>query len=46
MGCNCKKAGPKVTFEHTSPTGVKTSYSNEVEAKAAVARKGGTYRKK
>lgn len=46
MGCNCNKNAPKATYVHTSPTGEVKTYSSEVEAKAAVARKGGTFRKK
>jgi len=43
MGCNCgKKAnGTKQSFVYTSPTGKQTTYSTEIEAKAAMIRGGG-----
>lgn len=40
--CGSSKA-KAVTYVHTAPGGAKTAYRTEVEAKAAVARKGGTY---
>jgi hypothetical protein len=41
--CASNKSG-KTTYTHTLPDGTKKSYSSEVEAKAAVARKGGSYK--
>lgn len=46
MGCNCKKSAPRATYVHTDPQGNQKVYNSEVEAKAAVARKGGTFRQK
>lgn len=45
MGCNCgpKKAAPK-SYVHTAKDGTVTAFKSETEAKAAVARKGGTYK--
>jgi hypothetical protein len=34
----------KITYLHTAADGTKTSYKSEVEAKAAVARRGGSYK--
>jgi hypothetical protein len=36
----------KTTYVHTAANGTVTDFATEVEAKAAVARKGGTYVKK
>lgn len=46
MGCNCggTKAA-KVTYTHTAKDGTKVAYSTEAQAKAAVARRGGSYKK-
>lgn len=42
MGCNCgKKAGVNYSYVYQSPKGVRTTYSTEIEAKAAVIRNGG-----
>lgn len=44
MACGgCAQRQGKKTYEHTDKTGKVTVYSNEVEARAAVARRGGTY---
>lgn len=44
MACGtCSQKQAKVTYAHTDTKGVKTVYKTEVEAKAAVARKGGKY---
>jgi hypothetical protein len=44
MGCNCgsKKAG-KQTFKVTHADGSTKVVSSEIEAKASVARRGGSY---
>lgn len=42
--CGANKA-PAATYVVTKPDGSKTSYSSEVEAAAAAARAGGTYRR-
>jgi len=46
MGCNCgtKRAG-KETFKVTHADGTSKVVNSEIEAKAAVARKGGTYKR-
>lgn len=45
MACGaCASNKTKVTYVHTDKTGTKKTYSSEVEAKAAVARRGGTYK--
>ena len=45
MACGaCSQKTKKVTYLHTAANGTKTPYSSEVEAKAAVARKGGSYK--
>ena len=42
MGCNCGgKKNTGQSFVYTSPTGVKTTYNSEVQAKAAQIRNGG-----
>jgi hypothetical protein len=47
MACNCGKKGiARAKYVHTDPTGKPTVYNTEPEAKAAVARKGGTYKQK
>ena len=45
MGCNCgaKKVAPK-SYVHTAKDGTVTAFKSETEAKAAVARKGGSYK--
>jgi hypothetical protein len=43
MACACKK-NKKVTYTYTAPDGKTTSYRNEMEAKYAVVRKGGSYK--
>jgi hypothetical protein len=46
MACGaCAEKNKKVQYQHTSATGAKTTFNTEVEAKAAVARKGGSYKK-
>lgn len=43
MGCgSCGNKRGRKTYLHTAPDGTKKTYSTEVEAKAAVARKGGS----
>jgi len=45
MGCNCgSKRAAKVTFKVTHADGTTKTVNSEIEAKAAVARKGGTYK--
>ena len=45
MPCNCTKKAGSVKFLYTSPTGKTTSYTNEIEARAAQIRQGGgTYK--
>jgi hypothetical protein len=45
MACGtCAKRQGRQTYLYTAPNGDKKVFSTEVEAKAAVARKGGTYR--
>jgi hypothetical protein len=46
MACACGKTstGAKITYIVTAPNGAKTSYSTELEAKAAAMRLGGTWR--
>ena len=47
--CSCgkSKTGTASTqWVHTSPTGVKTPYSTEGDARTAVAREGGTAKPK
>lgn len=46
MACgSCAQRNQKSTFAHTDKLGKITVYKSEVEAKAAVARRGGGYRK-
>jgi hypothetical protein len=45
MACNCKRNKNTATWTYTAPDGKTTSYRSETEAKYAVARKGGTYKK-
>jgi len=45
MACGkCASKGGKTTYTWTGTDGSKKSYSSEVEAKAQVARKGGSYK--
>lgn len=45
MACGaCSSKTSKTIYTHTLPDGTKKSYSSEVEAKAAVARRGGSYK--
>ena len=44
MPCNCASKNKTTTYLHTAPDGTKTVKSSEIEAKALVARKGGTYK--
>ncbi|QWY82846.1 hypothetical protein PP641_gp020 [Arthrobacter phage SilentRX] len=45
MACGaCAEKTKRVTYLHTAKDGTKTTYSSEVEAKAAVARRGGSYK--
>lgn len=44
MACgSCGSKTAKKTYKHTASNGTVTVYSSEVEARAAVARKGGSY---
>lgn len=46
MACgSCASASKNYTFAHTSKDGKVSVYQSEVEAKAAVARRGGSYKK-
>lgn len=46
MPCGvCTSKTANVTYLHTAADGTKKSFSSEVEAKAAVARRGGSYKK-
>lgn len=45
MGCACKKNKNNQTYTYIAPNGDTTSYRSETEAKMAVVRKGGTYKK-
>jgi hypothetical protein len=40
--CGSKKSNK--TYVHTDASGNKTTYSSEIEARAAVARRGGSYK--
>lgn len=40
----CTSKSAKVTYVHTAKDGTKKTYSSEIEAKAAVARRGGSYK--
>lgn len=45
MACGgCSKRQGKKTYKHTDKAGKVSVYSSEVEAKAAVARRGGSYK--
>ena len=45
MACgSCGSRKKATTFLHTAANGTKTTYNSELEAKAAVARRGGTYK--
>jgi hypothetical protein len=45
MACGaCASKTSKTTYLHTAADGSKKVYSSEVEAKAAVARRGGAYK--
>ena len=44
MACGaCGSKAHTVTYVHTAKDGTKVSYRTEAEARAAVARRGGTY---
>lgn len=44
MACGgCAKRAGKLSYVHKDARGNETVYGNEYEARAAVARKGGTY---
>ena len=46
MGCNCgSKREAKATYKVTHADGSTKTVNSEIEAKASVARKGGTYKK-
>lgn len=46
MGCGCNSSKKDVVFRYVSPTGSTTTYTSEVQAKAAVIKnKGGRYTK-
>lgn len=40
----CGSKTHKASYVHTAKDGTKKTYSSEVEAKAAVARRGGSYK--
>jgi hypothetical protein len=42
MPCNCGKKRGSVTYEYVAPDGRTTTYSTEVQAKAAKVRAGNT----
>lgn len=45
MGCNCGKKSSSKSFLWTAPDGKKkTTYTSEVQARAAQIKWGGTYR--
>lgn len=45
MGCSaCSKKAGRTTYEVTFKDGTKQVYSTVIEAKAAIARRGGTYK--
>lgn len=45
MACGkCAAKTAKITYLYTAKDGTKTPYKSEVEAKAAVARRGGSYK--
>ncbi len=47
MGCNCGSrgaAGPKIVYVATFGDGTSKSYQSEIEARVAVAKRGGTYK--
>lgn len=45
MACGaCAQKQMKVTYLHTDKNGNKTTYKSETEAKAAVIRRGGSYK--
>lgn len=47
MACGgCASRQRRAVFVHKDGSGKETSYASEVEARAAVARRGGTYSKK
>ena len=41
MSCNCGKAQAKINYVYVSPKGDKTTYTSEVQARAAQIRLGG-----
>lgn len=44
MACGgCAKRAGRTNYVHTAPSGKKTTYGTEAEAKAAKIRHGGTY---
>lgn len=46
MGCNCGAGRVKEpSYVHTSKSGTTTAYKSEAEAKRAVLRSGGSYKK-
>lgn len=47
IGCNCgAKNKARSTYVATFKDGTTRTYNSEIEAKAAVARQGGSYQKK
>lgn len=46
MACGAcgSKREPKMTYVHTDSKGAKKTFASEVEARAAVARRGGSYK--
>jgi hypothetical protein len=46
VGCNCGSSKKDYVYRYVSPTGSTTTYTTEVQAKAAVIKnKGGRYTK-
>lgn len=43
MGCGCNKSKGAVSFVHTADDGKRTETRTEIEARALVVRKGGSY---
>lgn len=45
MACACKKNKSTATYTATFADGSSATYKSEIEAKMAVSRKGGSYKK-
>lgn len=46
MGCGCGKSTQPMAFVHVDDNGTETPKANEVQARAAVIRFGGTWEKR